>query len=75
MASINKKRTISFVDAINESLHLEMKRNKNFSQEILKLIKKNKDILDNPQELYNALNNLGFEMLKNLKKSILHDSK
>ncbi len=29
MASIDKKRTISFVDAINESLHLEMKRNKN----------------------------------------------
>ena len=56
-------------------IRYEMKRNTTFSQRILKLIKKNKDILDNPQELYNALNNFGFEKLKNLKKSILHDSK
>jgi hypothetical protein len=56
-------------------IRYEMKRNKNFSQQILKLIKKNKDILDNPNELYKELDKLGYEKLKNLHKNILQDSK
>lgn len=56
-------------------IRYEMKRNKKFSQQILKLIKKNKHILDNPNELYEELDKLGYEKLKNLQKNILQDSK
>ena len=56
-------------------IRYEMKKNKNFSQQILKLIKKNNDIIDNPTELYNDLDKLSFEKIKNLQKNILHDSK
>ena len=52
-----------------------MNKNPKFSQEVLQLIKENKEILDTPNELYNALDTLGFEKLKNLKKKSLHGSK
>jgi hypothetical protein len=56
-------------------IRYEMKRNLKFSQQILNLINKNNDILDNPAELYNDLDKLSFEKIKNLQKNILHDSK
>jgi transcription termination factor NusB len=56
-------------------IRYEINKNKKFSHEILKIIKENKEILDNPQELYNNLNKLSFEKIKNLQKNILQHSK
>lgn len=52
-----------------------MLKNKKFSQDILNLLKKNKDILDEPSNLYSELDKLSFEKIKNLQKNILQDSK
>lgn len=52
-----------------------MLKNKKFSQDILNLLKKSKDILDEPSNLYSELDKLSFEKIKNLQKNILQDSK
>lgn len=52
-----------------------MLKNIKYSQEILEILKENKDILDNPVELYNALDKLSFKLIKNLQKKSLHHSK
>lgn len=52
-----------------------MLKNAQYSKEVLKIINENKQILENPIELYNELNKLGFEKIKNLQKKSLHHSK
>ena len=42
---------------------------------MLKSKKYSQDILDDPNKLYNELDKLSFEKIKNLQKNILHDSK
>lgn len=52
-----------------------MLKSKKYSQDILSLLNRDKDILDDPNKLYNELDKLSFEKIKNLQKNILHDSK
>lgn len=52
-----------------------MLKNNKFSQEVLKLINENKQILNTPAELYASFSALSFDKLKNLKKRSLHSSK
>jgi hypothetical protein len=52
-----------------------MLQNTKYSKEILNIIKQNKEILNAPSDLYDSLDKLGFEKLKNLKKKALQHSK
>ena len=52
-----------------------MLKNTKFSKEILNMLKENNEILENPNEIYNALDRLSFEKIKNLQKKSLQHSK
>ena len=52
-----------------------MLKNTKFSKEILNILKENNEILENPNEIYNALDRLSFEKIKKLKKKSLQHSK
>ena len=77
MKNTRIKKAVEFEQKRRYMIYIRygMLKNIKYSQEILEILKENKDILDNPVELYNALDKLSFKLIKNLQKKSLHYSK